>query len=237
MFQNLLCHTIPDCPITVEEPASITKPYRSSIVFVYDVSVPSLLLPQTRSYDRIQTDETTHVYQYNNHCKILYIYICNIWKGGRKRTEIRNWFLFLFAEIYSYSSRTERTMRLLTIAWTLMAVTWCCNSAFVYRQLVRNADWYDPRIQDVELIEVSTDGSLRHFLSLTKSVISYLGCEKKSGGKYRLYWRIFVLKKVDNKDSKRIFFFFPLDFNHLWLYCFFSCHYNHLVPRTTNTNY
>lgn len=55
-------------------------------------------------------------------------------------------------------------MRLLTIAWTLVVVvTWCCcDSAYVpYPSLVRNADWYDSEIQDVELLDVSTARSCR----------------------------------------------------------------------------
>lgn len=47
-------------------------------------------------------------------------------------------------------------MKLLTIAWTLVAVcTWCCDSAIVYEPLVRNTRWYDPRIPDLELLDVS----------------------------------------------------------------------------------
>lgn len=46
-------------------------------------------------------------------------------------------------------------MKLLTIAWTLVAVTWCCDSAIVYDPMVRSTRWYDPRIQDLELLDVS----------------------------------------------------------------------------------
>lgn len=57
----------------------------------------------------------------------------------------------------------EQAMRLLTIAWTLVAVTWyCCDSAYIPypSALVRNADWYDSEIQDVELLDVSTYSDL-----------------------------------------------------------------------------
>lgn len=89
---------------------------------------------------------------------------------------------------------------------------------------MRNADWYDPRIQDVELIEVSTDGSLRLYLSPAKSVTSYLDYGIKPEGKevdFIEKWSN-VLKKVDSEASKQIFPFLPLVFNSLQLYCIFQ---------------
>lgn len=46
-------------------------------------------------------------------------------------------------------------MKLLTIAWTLVVVTWCCDSAIIYDPMVRSTRWYDPRIEDLELLDVS----------------------------------------------------------------------------------
>lgn len=49
----------------------------------------------------------------------------------------------------------NHTMRILTIAWILVAVTWCCDSAVIYEPVVQNTRYYEPRIQDLELLDVS----------------------------------------------------------------------------------
>lgn len=49
-------------------------------------------------------------------------------------------------------------MKPLMFVWTLaVAVTVCCDGAMLYDPLVqRDARWYDPRIQDLESVDVST---------------------------------------------------------------------------------
>jgi hypothetical protein len=54
-------------------------------------------------------------------------------------------------------------MRILTIAWILVAVTWCCDSAVIYEPVVQNTRYYEPRIQDLELLDVSP---LSYFITL-----------------------------------------------------------------------
>ncbi|KAL4132085.1 hypothetical protein QTP88_009300 [Uroleucon formosanum] len=44
-------------------------------------------------------------------------------------------------------------MRILTIAWILVAVTRCCDSAVIYDPVVQNTRYYEPRIQDLELLD------------------------------------------------------------------------------------
>lgn len=49
-------------------------------------------------------------------------------------------------------------MRLMTFVLTLaVAVTWCCDGAMLYDPPVqRDTRWYDPRIQELGLVDVST---------------------------------------------------------------------------------
>lgn len=59
-------------------------------------------------------------------------------------------------------------MRILAIAWILVVVTWCCDSAVIYEPVVQNTRYYEPRIQDLELLDVSP---LSYFIVRTTAAV------------------------------------------------------------------